>query len=398
MTTIKTHPIRIAVIVGSTRPGRKAPAVADWVHQLAGHRQDASYEVLDLAEINLPMLDEPVPPAMGDYQNPHTRSWAAKVASYDGFVFVTPEYNHATSAALKNALDYCYAEWNNKAAGFVGYGAVGGTRAVEHLRLVMGELQVADVRSQVSLTLADDFEQMTTSTPPRASGPSSPRDAGPGRVLEPGAGRSASGGFMSTPDTASHATTALVIVDMQHGFIDPTDGDGVPGAASVLDAVTNWIDHANVNGWPVYLTRDVNPFGKSAPDADREGGLHADLAGRGTVVEKGPGSQAGFSGFVLASTAIPPGAPGGGGLSDLARLLRSAGVEHLFVVGLAADVCVSATAIDARRLGYRVTVDLAATAFVHAHPDGDQAAITALQEAGVNLLHTDVPTRPGHEQ
>ncbi len=203
---------------------------------------------------------------------------------------------------------------------------------------------------------------------------------------------------MSTADTASHATTALLVVDMQHGFIDPTDGDGVPGAASVLGAVTHWLVHANGNGWPVYLTRDVNPFGKSGPDADRDGGLHPNLAGRGTVVQKGPGSQAGFSGFVLASTAMPPGAPGGGGLSELARLLRSAGVEHLVVVGLAADVCVSATAIDARRLGYRVTVDLAATAFVHAHPDGDQAAVTALQQAGVDLLHTDDPTRPGHEQ
>lgn len=203
---------------------------------------------------------------------------------------------------------------------------------------------------------------------------------------------------MSTPDTASHGMTALVAIDMQHGFIDPTDGDGVLGATSVLDAVTHWIDHANVNGWPVYLTRDVNPFGKSGPDADREGELHPDLAGRGTVVEKGPGSQAGFSGFVLASTAIPPGAPGGGGLSDLARLLRRAGVEHLVVVGLAADVCVSATAIDARRLGYRVTVDLGATAFVHAHPDGDQAAITALEQAGVDLLHADDPTGTKHER
>jgi len=165
VTTTQTNPIRIAIVVGSTRPGRKAREVADWVHQLAGSREDATFDVVDLAEVDLPMLDEPVPPSMGDYQQPHTRSWAATVDSYDGFVFVTPEYNHSTSAALKNALDYLYAEWNNKAAGFVGYGADGGTRAVEHLRLVMGELQVADVRSQVSLSLFADFEQMTSFTP-----------------------------------------------------------------------------------------------------------------------------------------------------------------------------------------------------------------------------------------
>ena len=200
---------------------------------------------------------------------------------------------------------------------------------------------------------------------------------------------------MSTSDTAGHGTTALVVVDMQHGFIDPTHGDGVLGAAAVLEAVSGWVDHAHTHGWPIFLTRDVNPFDRSGPDADRDGELHPDLAGRGTVVDKGPGSQAGFSGFVLASTATPRGAPGGGGLSTLAELLRSVGVEHLLVIGLAADVCVSATAIDARRLGYQVTMDLAATAFVHAHPNGDHAAITALRDGGVHLLNDHDPTPSG---
>ncbi len=85
--------------------------------------------------------------------------------SYDGYVFVTPEYNHSTSGALKNAIDFLYGEWNNKAAGFVSYGSAGGTRAVEHLRLIMGELQVADVRAQVALSLFTDFENFRAFTP-----------------------------------------------------------------------------------------------------------------------------------------------------------------------------------------------------------------------------------------
>lgn len=157
--------IKIAIIVGSTRPGRKAEAVAKWVHALASTRADASYEIVDLADYELPLLDEAVPPAMGKYEKPHTKKWAAKIAEFDGFVFVTPEYNHTTSGALKNAIDFLYAEWNDKAAGFVSYGGAGGTRAVETLRLVMGELKVADVRAQVSLSLSTDFEAYKTFKP-----------------------------------------------------------------------------------------------------------------------------------------------------------------------------------------------------------------------------------------
>ena len=153
------------IIVGSTRPGRKADAVAKWVHALAAARGDAEYEIVDIADFNLPLLDEPIPPSMGKYSKPHTKTWAAKIASLDAFVFVTPEYNHSTSGALKNALDFLYAEWNNKAAGFVGYGSAGGVRAVEQLRLVMGELQVADVRAAVALSLHHDFENYTVFKP-----------------------------------------------------------------------------------------------------------------------------------------------------------------------------------------------------------------------------------------
>jgi NAD(P)H-dependent FMN reductase len=157
--------ISVAIIVGSTRPGRKADAVAHWVYEIATTRDDAKFEVVDLKEVNLPHLDEPMPPAMGRYANAHTREWAAKVDSLDAFVFVTPEYNHGTSGVLKNALDFVCAEWHNKAAGFVGYGMNGGTRAVEHLRLVMGGLQIADVEAQVSLSVLADFENFSTFKP-----------------------------------------------------------------------------------------------------------------------------------------------------------------------------------------------------------------------------------------
>lgn len=157
--------MNIAIVVGSTRPGRKAEAVAKWVYEIARKRADARFEVVDILEFNLPLLDEAVPPSMGRYSQPHTKAWAAKIGSFDGFVFVTPEYNHGTSGALKNALDYLYAEWNNKAAGFVAYGSVGGARAVEQLRLIMAELQIATVRSQVALSLHADFEKFTRFKP-----------------------------------------------------------------------------------------------------------------------------------------------------------------------------------------------------------------------------------------
>jgi NAD(P)H-dependent FMN reductase len=157
--------IRVGIIVGSTRPGRKAETVARWVFDLASKRQDAEFEMVDIKDYNLPLLDEAIPPSQGVYSQEHTRKWAAKIASFDAFVFVTPEYNHGTSGALKNAIDFLYREWNNKAAGFVSYGSIGGARAVEQLRLVMAELQIADVRAQVMLSLFTDFENFTVFKP-----------------------------------------------------------------------------------------------------------------------------------------------------------------------------------------------------------------------------------------
>jgi len=157
--------LKVAIIVGSTRPGRKAEAVAQWVHGIATERHDAQFEIVDIQEFNLPLLDEAMPPAMGQYSQPHTKAWSATIASFDAYVFVTPEYNHGPSGALKNAIDFLFREWNNKSAGFVAYGSAGGVRAVEQLRLVMGELLVADVRAQVALSLFTDFENFTTFKP-----------------------------------------------------------------------------------------------------------------------------------------------------------------------------------------------------------------------------------------
>ena len=156
---------RIGIILGSTRPSRNGEQVAKWVYDIASRRSDAEFELVDLRDYPLPHLDEPLPPSMGQYQNDHTKEWSDKIASFDGFVIVTPEYNHSTSGVLKNAIDYLYAEWNNKAVGFVSYGAVGGARAAEQLRLISGELQMADVRQQVALSLLTDFENYSVFKP-----------------------------------------------------------------------------------------------------------------------------------------------------------------------------------------------------------------------------------------
>lgn len=156
---------RIAIIVGSTRPHRVAPQIAEWVLENTRNRTDAEFELVDIADFHLPLLDEPQLPSMGRYEKEHTKAWAAKIASFDGFVFVTPEYNHSVPAALKNAVDFLYAEWNNKSIGFVSYGSAGGTRSVEAWRLISAELQMADVRAQVFLSFGNEFASMTEFAP-----------------------------------------------------------------------------------------------------------------------------------------------------------------------------------------------------------------------------------------
>jgi NAD(P)H-dependent FMN reductase len=166
--TTKGNPmadLRIAVILGSTRPNRNGEAVADWVMEKAAGRTTADYELIDLRDHPLPALDEPVPPSLGQYAGEHTKSWADKVASYDGFIFVSPEYNHSIPGVLKNAIDYLFGEWNNKAAAFVSYGSAGGVRAIEHLRAVATELEMAHVRQQLSFSLFTDFENFSAFKP-----------------------------------------------------------------------------------------------------------------------------------------------------------------------------------------------------------------------------------------
>jgi NAD(P)H-dependent FMN reductase len=156
---------KIAIILGSTRPNRNGEQVARWVYDVATGRGQAHFDLIDLRDHPLPHLDEPMSPAYGQYQHAHTQAWAQTIASYDGFIIVTPEYNHSIPGVLKNALDFVYAEWNNKALGIVSYGGGGGLRAGEHLRQIAGELQLADVRQQVALALPSDFENFTVFRP-----------------------------------------------------------------------------------------------------------------------------------------------------------------------------------------------------------------------------------------
>lgn len=140
----------IGIIVGSTRPGRFSIQASQWLLDFANRRGDAEYVLVDLAEFDLPLFEEPVSPLYAPVQNPNAQAFAARLGELDGFVFATPEYNHSTSGALKNALDYAYAEWNFKPAGFISWGAIaGGVRAVEHLRGILAEFKVYDLREQI---------------------------------------------------------------------------------------------------------------------------------------------------------------------------------------------------------------------------------------------------------
>lgn len=156
---------RIAVVTGSTRPGRNNLQVAEWLVARANQRGDAQFELVDIDSFNLPLLDEAYPAAYANYQGEHTKAWAATIAGFDGFVFVTPEYNHSTTPALANALSFLNAEFANKAAGIVGYGSAMGARAVEHLRGILSELQVAHVQKTGMFSLFGDFENFSTFKP-----------------------------------------------------------------------------------------------------------------------------------------------------------------------------------------------------------------------------------------
>ncbi|WP_121611041.1 NADPH-dependent FMN reductase [Mesobacillus foraminis] len=151
--------LKIGIILGSTRQGRVSPKVGEWVKGIADQRGDADYEIVDIADYQLPFL------GTTDGTEPGIAAWNEKLASLDGFVFIVQEYNHSITGALKNAIDFAREAWYNKAAGIVSYGSTGGARAAEHLRGILGEVKVADVRTHPTLSLFTDFENMTEFKP-----------------------------------------------------------------------------------------------------------------------------------------------------------------------------------------------------------------------------------------
>ncbi|KRG13733.1 reductase [Virgibacillus soli] len=154
-----TEKLNIGIILGSTRQGRVSPQVGEWVKGIAAQREDAHYEIVDIAEFNLPLF------GTTDGTEPGIAAWNEKLASLDGFVFIVQEYNHSITSALKNAIDFAREAWYDKAAGIVSYGSTGGARAAEHLRGILAEQKVADVRTHPTLSLFTDFVNGTEFKP-----------------------------------------------------------------------------------------------------------------------------------------------------------------------------------------------------------------------------------------
>jgi NAD(P)H-dependent FMN reductase len=153
--------MKIGIIIGSIRDGRNGKAVGDWVAQQAAKVAESQFQVLDLREFGLPLLTSATPPAAADRQygsEPVTR-WSQAVDDCDGFIFVTPEYNHGVPGAFKNAVDSLGPEWIGKTVAFVSYGADGGVRATEQWRQIVANFQMLDARAQVALSLFQDFDK-----------------------------------------------------------------------------------------------------------------------------------------------------------------------------------------------------------------------------------------------
>lgn len=151
--------LKIGIILGSTRDGRNSPQVGEWVKSVGEKQEDATFDVIDIMDYDLPFL------GTTGMEDANVIRWNQKLSEYDGFVFIVQEYNHSITGALKNALDSARAPWNNKAAGIVSYGSVGGARAAEHLRGILGELAIADVRTHPALSLFTDFSEGTKFQP-----------------------------------------------------------------------------------------------------------------------------------------------------------------------------------------------------------------------------------------
>lgn len=147
------NPIKIKIIVGSTRQGRFSEKPARWIFEQVKNVAGVEAEILDLRDYPLPFFDEPVSPSMikEPYKSPAVEKWTNKIAEGDAFIIVTPEYNHGYPAVLKNALDYVGVQWNKKPVGFVAYGAMGGARSVEQLRQVVIEAQMIPIRNSINI-------------------------------------------------------------------------------------------------------------------------------------------------------------------------------------------------------------------------------------------------------
>lgn len=152
--------VHIAIVVGSTRVGSLGPQVADWVYHLLKNREDVSFEIVRIENFHLPFLG-----TSNDMKG--IEAWSQKINSFDGFIFITAEYNHSITASLKNALDSLLNEWENKAAAIVSYGYGGGARAAEHLRTILGALHMADIRKHVMVDIASDFVDKGSRLAPR---------------------------------------------------------------------------------------------------------------------------------------------------------------------------------------------------------------------------------------
>ena len=155
-----TTMISLKIIIASTRQGRKGPLLADWIFEKARAHSEFDVEVIDLAAVNLPFMDEPNHPRLKQYTHQHTKDWSTKIASADAFILVTPEYNHGYPATIKNAIDFLYHEWRHKPIGFVSYGGIaGGTRAIQLLKPVLACLEMTPLTAAVNVPFFTKYIQ-----------------------------------------------------------------------------------------------------------------------------------------------------------------------------------------------------------------------------------------------
>jgi len=147
---------QVAVIISSTRPTRICPGIAEWTQRTLSERSPLQYRLIDLAEVNLPLLDEPLKAALRDYRHPHTKAWSQLISGFAGFVFVSPQYNWGYPGVLKNALDYLYFEWHDKPATTVTYGTRGGGKGAEQLRQVFDGLHMRPLPDRVEVVITGD--------------------------------------------------------------------------------------------------------------------------------------------------------------------------------------------------------------------------------------------------